>query len=61
MAGASRHASPLRATEELVRANFSDEAYVNLAGATANESNRSSPSRSSSRPSLCLLGGNTES
>ena len=33
MAGASRHASPLRATEELVRANFSDEAYVNLAGA----------------------------
>jgi hypothetical protein len=32
MPGTRRHASPMQATEELVRANFSDEASASLAG-----------------------------
>lgn len=32
MPGTRQRSSPLRATEELVRANFSEEAYANLAG-----------------------------
>jgi hypothetical protein len=33
MAATRRHASPLRVTEDLVRASFSEEAYANLAAA----------------------------